>query len=286
MDSNINKQILKSFETYRNAVHSTNSDIAFWTHFVNNSVSEYETKRISIMPAYASIFCAYNIDPFLNTGSLMGGKDIKILENTKLEESSVIFFNWVLNLSILKVYNSLEIFLLDAIAVIYFPDEISSDHKKINGKIQEYLRNNSDKVNTKNNKHIIQFLSRESEAFKSFSNNFVRIDLKTTWEQFFEFISILRNIIVHNAMILTKDTQNIVKTLSKDIFERYFGLSDCNVLTPQRGNFNSFIGLINDFALNTIKIASGKSDFSCFDMIHPYDPIQTNTMRRTNWTGD
>ena len=138
------------------------------------------------------------------------------LHTKDLEIHRKFFFFWVMNLSILKSYNALELFILQVIQLSYFP----TLQNPINGKkqadevqkqIKNYLLNNNLQYDTKNNRHIIQFLKYQSAQCCSFLDHRMRIDLKTNWENFFELFSILRNIIAHQGIILNSDIHNEIK---------------------------------------------------------------------------
>jgi hypothetical protein len=125
-------------------------------------------------------------------------------------------------------------------------------------------------VDTKNNRHIIQFFKHQSTDITSFLTLPIRIDFTTSWENFFELVSTLRNVIAHQGTIVSADTHNEIKSKAKDIFEKYFNLpKDDNGymnLHPIADQFLNFTCLYNDFAVNVVKFMYKKSDFTIFKM--------------------
>jgi hypothetical protein len=149
------------------------------------------------------------------------------------------FSNWIINLSFLRAYIMLEALLLRAIQDAYFPSLDSPIHgrvemNKLNKKITDELKSNNHDIDQKNNRHLIKFLSVKSDKFLVFKNQLIRTDLNSNWEEFFEFISILRNVIAHHDMIITKNIHNELKKNCKLLFERHFKLvkdeNDQNIL--------------------------------------------------------
>ncbi|MEB0277193.1 hypothetical protein [Mucilaginibacter sp. 10B2] len=98
----------------------------------------------------------------------------------------------------------------------------------------------------------------------------LNIDLATTWGNFFEMISVLRNIIAHQGTIINNDTLNEIKSKAKDIFLRHFEVVKDefkdNHLQPKEIEFSDFINIVNTFALNTVKFTASKSDFGFLNM--------------------
>ena len=81
---------------------------------------------------------------------------------------------------------------------------------------------------------------------------------ESSWEDFFEFISIIRHIIVHNGMIVSSEERNIVNSKFKKLFDLYFQFfKDENGLDVLRVNETTgvinIISMCNEFALNTAK---------------------------------
>lgn len=110
-------------------------------------------------------------------------------------------------------------------------------------------------------------MSVKSDEFLVFKNQLIRSDLNSNWEEFFEFISILRNVIAHHDMIITKNIHNELKKNCKILFERHFRLikdeNDQNILFFEKKTMAShFLKLYSDFGINTVKFIYEKNDLS------------------------
>lgn len=270
-----NLDILAAFEIYKDAVFGVDADLRFWQSFLKLSIDEYKNKSSRPDEVFSAIFPAYDIDPSTNAGRLKTHKKVLSIKTLDLDKHSQDFFAWVTNLSILKTYNALEVFLLQAIHLKYFPNhknpiEGKKAVEQINREIKVYLTTQNINSDTKNNRHIIQFLKQQATDITSFLKLPIRIDLTTNWENFFELISILRNVIAHQGTIVSADTHNEIKSKAKDIFQRHFALSkddnDYMNLHPLADQFLNFTSLYNDFAVNTVKLMYNENDLTMFKM--------------------
>ncbi len=270
-----NHDILTVFEIYKDAVFVVDADLRFWQSFLKLSIDKYKNENSLPNEVFSAIFPAYNINPITNAGLLKIHKKVISINTLDLDKHSKDFFAWVANLSILKTYNALEIFLLQAVHLRYFPNQKDPiDSKKgveqINKEIKTYLKTQSINTETKNNRHIIQFLKQQSTDITSFLKLPIRIDLTTNWENFFELVSILRNVIAHQGTIVGADTHNDIKSKAKDIFQRHFVLpkdhNDYINLYPIADQFLNFTSLYNDFAVNTVKLMYNENDLTIFKM--------------------
>lgn len=275
MSNTANNDILTSFEIYKNTVFGVDADLRFWQSFLKLSIDEYKNKSSRPDEVFSAIFPAYNINPITNDGLLKTHKKVYSIKTLDLDKHSKIFFAWVMNLSILKTYNALEIFLLQAIHFKYFPAHKNPINNKkaveqINREIKSYLTTQNINVDSKNNRDIIQFLKKQSTDISSFLQLPIRIDLTTNWENFFELISILRNVIAHQGTIVSADTHNEIKSKGKDIFQRHFTLhqdeNNYMNLLPIDEQFLNFIFLFNDFAVNCVKLMFNETDLKIFKM--------------------
>lgn len=275
MSNRTNLDILNAFEKYKATVFSVDADLRFWQSFLKLSIDEYKNKSSRPEEVFSAIFPAYNINPDTNSGLLKTHKKVLSIKTLDLDKHSQDFFAWVTNLSILKTYNALEVFLLQAIHFRHFPNftnRIDSKRsvEQINREIKAYLTAQNVNADTKNNRHLIQFLKHQSTDISSFLKLPIRIDLTTNWENFFELVSILRNVIAHQGTIVSSDTHNEIKSKAKDIFQRHFILpkdgNDYMNLRPLADQFLNFTALYNDFVLNTVKLMFNETDFKIFDM--------------------
>ncbi|MFN8431726.1 MAG: hypothetical protein U0V04_17225 [Spirosomataceae bacterium] len=265
--------IQKIFNFYRTSLFSISNDIQFWKAFLEKAIEKYnEANDCEYRKIFESIFNVYDLSFDSSNGFLKTYNQTFEISSNDLQDYRKKFFNWIMNLSILKAYNASELLLLGSIQLAFFPTlESPFKNRKHADNIHREVRNSLTKPDTTNNKHLIQFLRTKSSKFDTFSDQLVRIDLKSNWINFFEMLSILRNVIAHHGTIVNVDTLNQIKSNAKDIFERHFDLfddeNDFAVLHPREGDsFLNFIDLINDFSLNTSKFIFDESDLSFLDM--------------------
>jgi hypothetical protein len=222
--------------------------------------------------AFQSIFCVYNLPAGPSEDCLKVYKTPFLVQTEELIEYKKNFFTWIRNSSLLKAYNSCELLLLRSIQLKFFPS-LSDPRKdrKCARQTDNEIKKTFTKPDTNNNRHIIEFIKIKSSEFNSFSQEQIRIDRSTTWGNFFELFSILRNTIAHNNSILSDDAYNQIKSMSKDVFEYHFDLqtdeNNFKLLIPKGGDsFSNFINLINDFSLNTSKFIFEETDLRFLDM--------------------
>lgn len=265
--------IQKTFNFYRNSLFSISNDIQFWKSFLEKAIEKYnEANECGHRKIFESIFNVYDIPFDSLNGVLKTYNETFEISPNSLQDYRKKFFNFVMNFSILKAYNASELLLLGSIQLAFFPTlESPFKNRKHADKIHKEIKNNLTNADTTNNRHLIQFLKAKCSKFDTFSDQLVRIDLKTNWINFFEMLSILRNVIAHHGTIVNVDTLNQIKSKAKDIFERHFDLCDDEnayaILHPKEGDsFLNFINLINDFSLNTSKFVFDKYDLSFLDM--------------------
>lgn len=261
--------INSAFENYKETIFTIDNDLRFWQSFLTGAIKNYQAQTVIPDEIYSAIFAAYDIDSASGNGYLKTHKESISLKTVDLEGHKNLFFKWIMHLSILKSYNAMETFLLQAIWLQYYPNlknptGSKKDYDKLQIEIKAYLTSEQLLTDSKNNRHIIEFLKTKSAEFLSFSQMTIRIDLTTTWVNYFELLSILRNIIAHQGTLVSLDTQNEIKSRAKDIFERHFiiatdGKGDKH-LQPIEKDFNDFISIINDFAVNTTKFISNQTD--------------------------
>lgn len=276
MSNKKNLDILTAFKVYQEAVFTLQTDYHFWQSFLQHAINGYKNRNTRLEEVFSAIFYAYDINPKTNTGLLKTYERTFLIKNMDLDEHIQNFFTWVTNLAIIKTYNALEVFLLQAIHLKYFPDYKNPIEGKkavghINKAIREYLKIQKINSDTTNNRHIIEFLKLQTTDIKTFLKLPVGIDFTTDWGNFFELISILRNAIAHQGTILSLDTQNEIKSKSNDIFLRHFALAkddnDNMKLYPILDQFLNLISLYNNFAVNMVKLMYKENDLTMFKMI-------------------
>ncbi|NLA25327.1 MAG: hypothetical protein GX879_10215 [Bacteroidales bacterium] len=269
-----NNKIKKIFDDYREVVFSTNIDLYFWKSFTDKAIEDYISIHGNSKLLYQAIFSVNDLNSS-NNNKLPDfyQKEISI-STSNLKERRQHLYSWMINLSLLKIYNAVEIFLLRSISLKYFSyldDPLSSKNAciKLDKNISLEFKNNNLKKDGKNNRYLIDFIKFKSADFSEFAKQPIRSDLNTNWYNFFELISILRNIIVHNGMLITEDIENEIKSKAKDIFERHFNIDVSNsmpLLIPIENKIRDFMYLYNDFSLNTIKFLFEQKDLSFLGM--------------------
>lgn len=270
-----NERLTIAFAVYKNTVWEISTDIQYWQSFLKWAIKEYQEKTNYPDLLFEAGFCVYDIDYSTQSGLLKSHNKTFTIYKSELENHRQDFINWVMNLSIIKAYNAVELFLLEAIKILYLPANQNSVNSKrnidqIQKSIKEYLLANGCTYDTKNNRHIIEFLKANSSSFTMFLSNPIRVDLETNWANYFEFLSILRNIISHQGMTININVLNEIKSKSKDIFQRHFELVEDSYgfmsLHPKESVFPGFLFLINDFTLNTIKHVASQPNLDFLDM--------------------
>lgn len=260
----------KPIEKFVKSVYDTSTDISVWKSILEKVVEEHQNEDLVERELFTSIFTIYDINKTSGNGWLKvyRGESVKITTKN-LGEQKQSFFRWIMNSSILKIYNSFEMLIQEVVAKEYLNQKIMSFGKKnvsaVRNEINQFLTtNNLGKLDTKNNRHFIKYLKHKSSPVEEFLQKPVRIDLNTNWENLFELISILRNVIAHNGMMIEKDTLNEIKQTAKDIFERHFEvktkIDDLILLDPKQEQIQSFINLINECAINLVKFVKNEDD--------------------------
>lgn len=273
MKQTADPQVKKCFDNYKESIFSIDHDLKFWKYFLKISIDAYPST--TDREINTAIFCVYD-HPWDRIGGVLKCHEKVYRTNvSELHKKSIDFFSWVMNLSILNAYNSLEILILQAIQMAYYPKlsnpvEGKKQTAEIQYQIKNFLKNNSIKVDTKNNDYLIQFLKLKSPEISSFLNLKMNTDLNTKWIDYFYLISILRNVIAHCAMVVQPGIQNEIKSLAKDIFERHFeitkNLEGFPILNPKPDIFNEFIKFVNSLTISIYKFIFAENDLSFIGM--------------------
>lgn len=250
------------FNIYKKSIFEIENDLRFWKRFLTASIKTYEENDERTI--HQAIFTAYDHEFQKIGGKLKRAEEVYETKTTDLAKRRNEFFIWVMNLSILKAYNSIEILLLQLIQLRYFdvledPINGKSQTDKVTSKICEVLKQNGIRPEKRNNRYLIDFLAMKSQKLNSFFELPMNVDLKTKWAGFFNFVSILRNVVAHCGMILHLDVKNEIKSVAKDIFERYFetsvGDEGLPKLSPRVEEFGNFINYLNSFSVSVLKFA-------------------------------
>lgn len=266
--------IKNSFDNYRQIISSITTDLEFWREFLELSINNYQSQKVTPDVIYEVAFMVNDID--VSNNAMMTDSPRPIyLKTADLEEHRKLFFIWIMNLSLEKSYNALEIFLQQAIWLKYFPSlENPTISKKSSDALQRAIKKEIThkglSIDVKNNRHLIAFLKIKSQDFEKFISLPINKDSKTTRENFFELISILRNIVAHRGTTITNDIVNDIKSKSKDIFEKYFIVScDDNKdkhINPVESEFSNLISLTKDLTVNSVKFINNETDLKFIGM--------------------
>lgn len=270
-------EIIAIHEEYRKSVHIPVDDLRFWGHFINNwAIPEYQRQNEPRI-IHSSGYGVYDFSDAFNKGFLKMSSEVRNIHSKDLEEHSGDFFNWLMNLSLVRAYNALEILILQSTNACFLNLGIKTsaskrDMNKIHSEIGKKLNLKSDRVN---NKHLIQFLCENSDDFKKWVKDKVRYDGLITREDFFYLISVLRHCVVHQAAILSKDSLNEINSKSsKDFFSQFFTLVDagnnCYEFKPIQEKFIYFLDLSIEFAVNTLTFVAKQPNFRFLKMSNVY----------------
>jgi hypothetical protein len=267
--------ISKAYEDYIETVFQMGIDYNFWSPFLKSSVEKFQKENNGQEGLIKSLFGAYDIDIKSNSGLLKIYEKVKSISCDDLNNRRVNLLTKVINNDLVRIYIAVEEALIQTIWDKDFPNFPNPDKNKknivkIQTKIRETLRHNSESDETKNNRHLIKYLSLNSPEYQAFLSRPIRTDLSTNWANFYELISILRNIISHTGSKVNNDTLNEIRSKANDIFERHFTIfkdsNGGNQIIAYEERIPNLLNIINDFTLNTIKIARGESSFEFLKM--------------------
>jgi len=260
------------FDEYLKCAFQLEIDLRFWKHFLSTSIKNYKLENPENRWINEAGFSLYNLQPDGQNTWLHVSTQTSSIEVNDLDKHSDNFFIWVMNLSIIRIYNSAELLLLQAIQLKYFPNLKPIDNNKKNAnKIISEIKNQfitaGKSYDTTNNRYLIEFLKTKSVDFENFLKVEINVDWSTTWDGFYELFSILRNVITHHAMIITPDTRNNINSVAKDAFNYYFiqplSTTDIDILKPKNEhNFLFFVSHVNDFVANTVKFIAEEKNFA------------------------
>ena len=275
------------FNEYLKTAFQIDVDLRFWKHFLSTSIQNYKLENPENRWINETGFSLYNIQPDgLNTW-LHVSKETSSIEIKDLETHSDNFFTWIMNLSIIRIYNAAELFLLQSIQLKYFPSlhPVNNNKKnanKIIAEIRNYFSANGQSFDTTNNRYLIEFLKDKSSDFSSFLQLKVNMDWTTKWDEFYEFFSILRNVITHHAMIITPAIRNNLNSIAKDAFNHYFiqpsNTTDIDILkSKDEHHFLYFVSHVNVFVGNAVKFIAEETNFSFIGLDKVKCPVANNT---------
>ena len=250
-------------DEYISVAFSIDNDLQLWKVFLPATIKTYLEKYPEQERALSSGFYAYDIDS--NTCKFRDhnfnkSSEIKAQE---LEPTSQYFLQWVEVLSIVRLYSSIEDLLLHSIIIKYYDNGcVLSKNKRqandIKNKIREELKSNKIPISRINNRFLIDFLKLKSDSVSNFLKCKTRPEENFSWEGFFEFISIIRHIVVHNGMVVSPDERNNINSKFQEMFIRYFQLVESEnghmiLRINEKVGIGNVISMCSDFALNMAK---------------------------------
>ncbi len=259
----------KIFHKYVSIVYPVKSDLRFWNQFLDTSIRRYQEENPDNRWISDSLFAIYDIDITTNGFWLNNIKYNITIEIKDLQNHRHNFFQWVTNVAMVRVYNALEMMLIEAIHLAYFPTKKppTEGKKELNNLlncIRTILKSEGLDVDTKNNRHIIQFLKFQSSEFSRFLSCKVREGSSVNWQELFEMFSILRNVVAHQGATIDDGTQNELLSKGKDIYRLFFNLkkslNDFELLSAKPDTFENFISIVDDFSGNTLKFIANEDD--------------------------
>lgn len=276
MISSIPDPIQQSFNLYKETINSLSTDLVFWNHILESSAENKISKLVdSTRDLNQSVFTVYDIPHDSNNGRLWADTLIRNINSANIKQYKDEFLNWVLNQTITKSYNICELFLARCIQLKHFPemtnpmDGDKTSFLTVMQGVKKMLELNGIKYETTNNKYIIDFISLTSLSFKYFIEQQIKIDDQTTWKMFFKLFSVLRNVVTHNNSVISANSKNLIKSVAKETFIQNFEIKTVNGIEKlwhkDKGN-SGFIGLVNNFTINSAKFILDKNDLSFLDL--------------------
>lgn len=257
------------FREYKLESFELSKDIRYWQYFLTLSIDQYNKIFPERRQLSESGFYVYDINLETNEFCLVGDNETSFLFNTDMNVESQKFFTWVTNLALSRLYNILERALLRIIGYKFLLRKPSEGFdKQVSDKVlscvYHWLKEKNYKIDKRNNRHVISFLKYRCVYFNIFLRTNHTFGVEGNMESFFEFLSILRNIVVHNAMHLNKEAVSRLMSIDPNLFQAFFdqkiekGTELLKFKTPEL--FLSFQSKINMFLVNTIKSVAGEDD--------------------------
>lgn len=110
------------FDGYVLRIKQIEIDLQFWTNFLSLAIKDYKSHITENRKMYESIVAFYNISNDGEPGRLVISQHKTFsIKSNDLQDHCNDFFSWIMNLSLIRAYNSLEILLLQCIQSKYFP---------------------------------------------------------------------------------------------------------------------------------------------------------------------
>lgn len=173
MSNPIDQKILEAFKAYKDVVWNVDADIRFWKAFLDHAIQERQNNQPQPGEVYTAIFPVYNVELDGGGDNLTFHPDVLSFTTDELRDRCEGFLDWIRVLSILKVYNAMEIFLLQVIQFRFFssldnPMSGKDATDKTIGEIIKCLTNKGERIDKKNNRHILKFIEVNSVDASTF----------------------------------------------------------------------------------------------------------------------
>lgn len=258
-------------------MHEVETDLSFWGTVITETIRKHRENGGKDYKAdhLSSGFVVYNTDTKTGTGILKRyPKQIPLSDQT--------FLRWVTGLALLRAYNAVEILLLSAIVNECIKKKFSlknyrAHEREVFAKTKQVYVNNgldTNDIDRKNNRYFIQLLRLQSPDLQQYFDTPMNTDLTTTWGNFFEFISILRNVVAHSSMVIVPKTMQDIEVIAANVYSRYFFIDqyydrreNIKFLSPIPELLPNVLNSINDFALNTVKFIKSEPDLKFTGLI-------------------
>jgi len=248
-------------KAYSDVVFSISNDLIFWSTFLPSAIEAYRKNYPNQARLFESGLFAYNIQLGTNTGWLHSLNHSAEINDDNLDYSRERFFQWIRLLSVVRIYNALEKLLFGIIETQYLPfDGPKHTLKKLKTLILTELTTENIAHDRKNNQFLLAFLRHRSPYLEQFFTLPVS-NLTTSWETFFEFLSLIRHIIVHDSMVVSHNNYNLLNSQFGELMKQYFHIEKPQreenqlLFNEEKNGMQNLLSKCNDFAFNTIRFA-------------------------------
>jgi hypothetical protein len=252
------------FLPYAKSSFKMQNDLRFWQHFIKEAIKKYQEENVGRGWISQSGYSVYNSSPDGKDTWLYSNDFFDIVETESLEKYRESFFVWVMNMTVTRICGAMEKVLIQVIGAKYFPSLAKQYAGKsltnaIISEIKNELKNNSIKPDGRNNRYLFNFISLKEKDFETYLSVPVNyMNWQTTWKDFIEMMFKLRNVIVHEDMVMTKDVYNSINSSAGDLFEYFYELElteDGNESLKAKTDhgFLHLVSILDDFTANTIK---------------------------------
>lgn len=259
------------FDQYVNFSWTNDFQFGFWKiklDEISKQLTTEEIRDFANKPVFFSegIFATYDIPIGSSTGwlNVRNAARKAITKETVIDDKNI-FLQEIINLSIVRYQNALERLLTQAINEYYIkiPQFDVYDRtccKKFFKKMGIPREDNS--------QHLLTYLESKNLSVKEFLVAKCNIDLNASWKELFDFFGLIRNIIVHNGMLMPWNKYEGFLSIQDDAFHFFFEKPNKAKLFEIRPRLDR-IGLIanysDQFATNIIKRIANKNDLEFLD---------------------